>query len=124
MSLFFSFALASVLHFREQHRLISATSNSKDSVTLLRSAGFDHIPVNPSSTTTYTGDTNGKNMDIPASEHRPTVDAVIAEIKEQTWYNNQIIQRRSFDAKEGRIGGLGLYYVVMPKIYFPRRRPR
>jgi DEAD/DEAH box helicase domain-containing protein len=120
MSLFFPSVLASALYFREQHRLISATSNSKDSVALLQSAGFDHIPVNPS---TYADETNKKYMDIPEPGHRPTVDAVIAEIKEQKWYNNQIIERRSFDPKEGQIGGLGLYHVV-PNISFPLRRPR
>jgi DEAD/DEAH box helicase domain-containing protein len=41
---------------------------------------------------------------VPESKDRPTIDAVIEEMQQQSWYREQILERRVFDAKEGRTG--------------------
>ncbi|KAG8217199.1 hypothetical protein J3R82DRAFT_5282 [Butyriboletus roseoflavus] len=40
------------------------------------------------------------------SEERPSIDEVIQEIRDQEWYKDQIIDRRTFDAREAREGNL------------------
>lgn len=49
----------------------------------------------------------GSRYAVPASEDRPAIDDVIMEIMEESWYKEQIVERRIFDAKEGVIGRRG-----------------
>lgn len=88
-----------------KNRLLLATPLSEDPVALLQGAARDHIPVNPGHDSTPDfALTEGKEGAVPESKDRPTIEEVIAEMEKQTWYKNQIIERRIFDAKEGRIG--------------------
>jgi DEAD/DEAH box helicase domain-containing protein len=43
-------------------------------------------------------------MPVPDSQDRQTIDAVLAEITEQEWYNAEIAARRVFEAKVGQTG--------------------
>ncbi|KAJ8595607.1 DEAD H helicase [Rhizopogon salebrosus TDB-379] len=84
------------------NELIEATPEGEVSVDLLQAAARDHIPVNPSAkkalAATSVGDS--QNMIIPEPEDRPSIDEVIFELQEQAWYRNQIVDRRTFEAKE------------------------
>jgi hypothetical protein len=85
-----------------KYRLIEATPEGEVSMDLLQAAARDHIPVNPSAkkalAATSVGDS--KNMTIPDPEDRDSIDDIILELKEQEWYQNQIVDRRTFEAKK------------------------
>ncbi|OJA19678.1 hypothetical protein AZE42_06950 [Rhizopogon vesiculosus] len=84
------------------NELIEATPEGEVSMDLLQAAARDHIPVNPSAkkalAATSVGDS--KNMTIPDPEDRDSIDDIILELKEQEWYQNQIVDRRTFEAKK------------------------
>ena len=90
-----------LFHLISSHvsRLLSATPESEDPVSLLKEAARDHIPVNPSSPKE-----NEKPRVVPDPQHRPSVKDVIAEIEDQDWYIEQIIYRREFEEKSGQNG--------------------
>jgi DEAD/DEAH box helicase domain-containing protein len=44
------------------------------------------------------------NIPVPESKDRPTIDAIIEEIQQASWYKEQILERRVFEQKEGRTG--------------------
>lgn len=88
-------------------RLLEATSKHEDPAELLREAARDHIPVNPNvriSTDPTQSDSRGNQRRIPEPADRPTIDAVIEEIHSQEWYQDQIVDRRIVEAKDGDIG--------------------
>lgn len=94
-------------------RLILATPPTEDPVELLRETSRDHIPVNPSqkmSGSTLSKQDKGNRCAVPASEDRPAIDDIIREIMKEDWYKEQIVERRSFDSKDGVISrrGFGL----------------
>lgn len=75
---------------------------------ILQAASRDHIPVNPSRKTSVTPLSDYKKrkggLIIPASMDRPSIDSVIEAIMAEDWYKDQIVERRVFDPKDGRIG--------------------
>jgi DEAD/DEAH box helicase domain-containing protein len=81
-------------------------SPSEDPVALVQAAGRDHVPVNPMLTSASESDTKeqSKGMIIPGPQDRPTIDSVISEIKEQEWYKEQIVERRTIAPKDAQIG--------------------
>ncbi|KAH7919907.1 P-loop containing nucleoside triphosphate hydrolase protein [Leucogyrophana mollusca] len=85
------------------NELITATPIGEDPVALLQVAAHEHIPVNPSSTQAKDFEWSGK-LTVPEHKDRPSIDAVISEIQEQSWYTAQIVDRRTFEAKEAREG--------------------
>jgi DEAD/DEAH box helicase domain-containing protein len=86
-------------------RLLLATPAFDNPVDLLQAASRDHIPVNPSQKSALSFFEQGTGgMIVPASLDRPSIDTVIEEITQQEWYNDQIVDRRVFDEKEGTIG--------------------
>ncbi|KIJ17065.1 hypothetical protein PAXINDRAFT_111778 [Paxillus involutus ATCC 200175] len=85
---------------RAVNELLSATSVGEDPVDLLQAAARDHIPVNPKVKEPP------KASNIPSPEERHSIDEVIREIQEQEWYRNQIVDRRTFEAREARQGTL------------------
>ncbi|KIK92020.1 hypothetical protein PAXRUDRAFT_13476 [Paxillus rubicundulus Ve08.2h10] len=82
------------------NKLLSATPAGEDPVDLLQAAARDHIPVNPKAKEPP------KASKIPSPEERDSIDEVIREIQEQDWYRNQIVDRRTFEAREARQGTL------------------
>ena len=90
-------------------RLILAIPPTEDPIELLQGAGRDHIPVNPSqkmseSTLSEQDKGRGNRYTVPASEDRPAIHDVIREIMEESWYKEQIVERRIFVSKDGVIG--------------------
>ncbi|GLB35145.1 putative DNA replication factor CDT1 like [Lyophyllum shimeji] len=75
-----------------------------DPVNILQTAAQAHVPVKPNVSTVKS--TEIKYTTVPDPSDRPTVDAIIAELKEQSWYKNQIIDRRTFEAREAQIASL------------------
>lgn len=83
------------------NELLSATPVGEDPVELLQAAARDHVPVNPKANSS-----SHERMDVPSPENRPSVDDVITEIQKQEGYGNQIVDRRTFTAREAREGFL------------------
>ncbi|KAJ6618312.1 DEAD/H helicase [Mycena sp. CBHHK59/15] len=81
--------------------LILATEAPDDPVALLQAAARDHIPINPS-------DPSWPSFTIPGSGDRPSIDTVLEEIMQHEWYSDQIVERRTIDARVGQIGALDL----------------
>ncbi|OCH95579.1 P-loop containing nucleoside triphosphate hydrolase protein [Obba rivulosa] len=91
------------------NELLEATRQGDDPVALLQAAARDHIPINPSgsaSVSTMHTEAKGKQKAVPDPEDRPTIDAVLEELLEQEWYQEQLTSRRTFDAREGRTASL------------------
>lgn len=77
--------------------LLLATSVKDDPVFLLKAAGRDHIPVNPSESL-YREEMI--NVKVPTSNERRSIAEVVAELQIQTWVDDQIVYTKAFDAKE------------------------
>ncbi|KAF8556873.1 P-loop containing nucleoside triphosphate hydrolase protein [Imleria badia] len=90
---------------RAVDELLAATPVGEDPVILLQAAANDHIPVNPKSNCPRAALPHEK-LTIPSPEERPSIDQVIQEIRDQEWYKGQIVDRRTFDAREARLGSL------------------
>ncbi|KAJ6500440.1 DEAD H helicase [Mycena sanguinolenta] len=82
------------------NELILATGAEDDPVGLLKAAARDHIPIDPSKPETWPKHT------IPEPKNRPSINAVLEEIMQQEWYSEQIVERRTIEAKTGQIGTL------------------
>lgn len=80
-----------------------ATAAEDDPVDLLKAAGRAHIPVNPSEGISHATNSEPESA-IPSSTDRPSVDDIIAEVQEQKWYKDQIVERRRFESKDGQTG--------------------
>lgn len=85
-------------------RLLQVLPEMEDPVELLKSSAREHLPVDPSSVKTEKGQIPVSLQTIPDSKDRESIDEVIEEIKASDWYAEQIIDRRIFEAKEGREG--------------------
>ncbi|KAF4578591.1 hypothetical protein EYR36_000398 [Pleurotus pulmonarius] len=87
--------------------LIAATPSGEDPVALLQSAGRDHIPINPSaSRATFSEFSEAVSSQVPDPSHRPSVSSILSELESQSWYRNQIVERREFDVRDGKTGDL------------------
>ncbi|KAF4608901.1 hypothetical protein EYR40_001254 [Pleurotus pulmonarius] len=87
--------------------LIAATPSGEDPVALLQSAGRDHIPINPSaSRATFSEFSEAVSSQVPDPSHRPSVSSILSELESQSWYRNQIVERRKFDVRDGKTGDL------------------
>ncbi|KAI0340501.1 DEAD/H helicase [Trametopsis cervina] len=88
--------------------LIKATPFEDDPVALLRAAARDHIPIDPSSKSLIASlsQSQSKPKVVPDSESRPSIESVIADIKEQDWYENQIVFERTVPEKAPSIAEL------------------
>ncbi|KAF7972104.1 hypothetical protein HWV62_18928 [Athelia sp. TMB] len=82
--------------------LILATPINEDPVDLLQAASRDHIPIKPQSPQAVSDKCSGNLIPEPAD--RPSIESVIDEIISESWYKDQIVERKSFDAKEGTLG--------------------
>ncbi|TFK81693.1 DEAD/H helicase [Polyporus arcularius HHB13444] len=87
------------------NELLKATPAEEDPVALLQSAARDHIPVHPGCKDTpeaSSADLKGKDRAVPEPEERPAITAVIEEIEQQAWYQEQIAYKRVFEVREGQ----------------------
>ena len=87
-------------------RLIKATPFDDDPVALLRAAARDHIPIDPTdkSSIVALSASQGVLKVIPDAEHRPSIESVIIEIREQDWFENQIVFERTVPEKNPQYG--------------------
>jgi hypothetical protein len=81
-------------------RLVEAFSDAEDLVTLLVASARQHIPINTAGRTTDLSH-------IHDPENRPPIDEIVQELRQQTWYLNQIGYQRTFDVKSGSLGRPG-----------------
>jgi DEAD/DEAH box helicase domain-containing protein len=80
--------------------LLQACTNGEDPIGLVQQAARDHIPVNPKDRKRE--DSPVKN--VPDVSTRPSILEVIEEIRKEGWYHNQIVEQRSFEAREAEYG--------------------
>ena len=87
-------------------RLIKATADDEEAITVLQTSGRDCVPVNPLSKSVESfADTHGKEpTEVPSSAERPAIEEVLGDIQEELWYSSQIQYKREFDAREARLG--------------------
>ncbi|KAF8126549.1 DEAD H helicase [Boletus edulis] len=86
--------------------LLAATPVGEDPVIFLQAAARDHIPVNPKSKSLTRAAPPRDVLTIPSPEERPSIDEVIQELRDQEWYREQIVDHRTFEAREARQGSL------------------
>jgi DEAD/DEAH box helicase domain-containing protein len=97
------------------YSLLLATSVNDDPVSLLKTAGRDHIPVNPSESS-YREEMI--NVKVPTSNERLSIAEVVAELQTQTWVDDQIIYTKAFDAKEALTGKQMTHIYPLQLIYY------
>ncbi|KAJ8078462.1 ATP-dependent 3'-5' DNA helicase [Marasmius tenuissimus] len=91
--------------------LLSATASPDDPVALLLTAARDHIPVHPGKKANPSCSLileDPLNTAIPDPENRPSVNEVLNEITNQTWYKDQIIEHKSIESREGKTAEIEL----------------
>lgn len=96
-----------LITLKEQYRLVQATSESDDPVTLLQQAGHEYVPVDPSVPQIHP---KTNNAIVPSVTDRPSVESVLAVMRKQPWFKDQIVDRKAFDAKAGRTGMCVCYH--------------
>lgn len=85
-------------------RLLQATPTNEDPTSLLQSASQAHMPVNPLESNKLLSSKSRYGSVVPEPEDRPPVDDIITELEQQVWYSDQIVERRTFEAKDGQRG--------------------
>ncbi|KAJ3802442.1 P-loop containing nucleoside triphosphate hydrolase protein [Lentinula aff. detonsa] len=88
------------------NELLAATSSSDDPVFLLKAAARDYIPVDPEHIKNNPSVDETAHMPVPSSEDRAPVHDILAELQEQHWYKDQIVERRTVEPREGQTGCL------------------
>ncbi|KAJ3741927.1 P-loop containing nucleoside triphosphate hydrolase protein [Lentinula detonsa] len=86
--------------------LLAATSSCDDPVSLLKAAARDYIPVDPEHISNNPSVDETAHMPVPSSEDRVPVHDILAELQEQHWYKDQIVERRTVEPREGQTGSL------------------
>ncbi|KAJ7184209.1 P-loop containing nucleoside triphosphate hydrolase protein [Mycena filopes] len=82
------------------NELILATGVEDDPAGLLKAAARSYIPIDPSKPATW------PKFAIPEPRDRASIDAVLTDVMQQEWYSEQIVERRTIDAKLSQIGTL------------------
>jgi DEAD/DEAH box helicase domain-containing protein len=96
------------------YRLLKATPLDDDPVVLLQAAGRGHIPIDPTKKSVIAAISSSLNKTkvVPDSDHRPSIQSIIQAIKEQDWYEDQIVFEKTISEKESRIGA---YAFLLPR---------
>ncbi|KAJ4501783.1 P-loop containing nucleoside triphosphate hydrolase protein [Lentinula lateritia] len=88
------------------NRLLAAAASADDPVLLLQAAAREHIPVNPEHIKHHTFVDETMHMPIPNSEDRASIHDIFVELQKQHWYQDQIVDHRIIEAREGQTGSL------------------
>lgn len=88
----------------EINRLLAAAASADDPVLLLQAAAREHIPVNPEHIKHHTFVDETMHMPIPNSEDRASIHDIFVELQKQHWYQDQIVDHRIIEAREGQTG--------------------
>ncbi|KAL0947334.1 hypothetical protein HGRIS_013453 [Hohenbuehelia grisea] len=95
------------LFLRAVNDLIVVSSSGEDPVSMIQAAGRDHIPIDPSAKSLPDLiKASASHLTVPDHDNRPSIEAVLSEVKVQTWYREQIVESRQFEprlAKEGQL---------------------
>ncbi|KAJ4480369.1 P-loop containing nucleoside triphosphate hydrolase protein [Lentinula edodes] len=86
--------------------LLAATSSADDPVSLLQAAAREHIPVDPEHIKHHIFVDETMHMPIPNSEDRASIHDIFVELQKQHWYQDQIVDHRIVEAREGQTGSL------------------
>ncbi|EJD05721.1 DEAD/H helicase [Fomitiporia mediterranea MF3/22] len=90
------------------NELLDATPDSDNPAYLIQSAARDHIPVNPNVIKEEDVSETGRTKEVPGPTDRDSIDTILQEIMASEWYKDQIVDRRVFHEKEGRLGTLAV----------------
>ncbi|TFY81755.1 hypothetical protein EWM64_g2254 [Hericium alpestre] len=93
---------------RAVDELLEASSvSSEEPVALLKAAARDHVPVDPAARALLAfTDSKREGQAIPDSAGRPSIIQTIVDVEEESWYDDEISWRRTFEAKDGKIATL------------------
>jgi DEAD/DEAH box helicase domain-containing protein len=83
--------------------MLAAAMSGEDPIALVQKSGREQLPVDPVMKVTAMGD-DVTHFPIPGFEERPSIDEVVEEIQSQPWYKNQIIDRRTIEARVAKTG--------------------
>jgi DEAD/DEAH box helicase domain-containing protein len=81
--------------------LILATLQESDPVQMLQQAAREHIPVEPYLLGAPTDQNSAVNTGV-----RPSMDELVQKVTDQDWYREQIVFRKTVDAKQPQFGRL------------------
>ena len=86
-------------------RLIVATPEGEDPVDLLQAAARDFIPIDPScpSSLVNISASQGKPKIVPEPSDRPSIDAILEEIRKQDWYVDQMAFTQTIEARQAQL---------------------
>ena len=90
-------------------RLLIATPPGTDPITLLVAAATNFVPVDQEVPCVHED-----LKTIPQPSERPSIDQVVSEIESFNWYVDQIVDRRTIEAKKTLTG-------IVPKYQRPAR---
>ena len=79
-------------------------ATNEDSVALIQTAGRNHLPVDPNHHVLDEVGDDIARFPVPTSQDRPSIEAVIDEIIAEDWYRDQIVDRRTFEARQASTG--------------------
>lgn len=82
--------------------LITRCDGPEEAVALLRSAGEEHVPVDPSEQAKQ----DSGPLVVPDSASRPSIEEIVKEVMTQDWYQAQARVRRVFDPREPSLATL------------------
>ncbi|KAF8644124.1 hypothetical protein AX16_008653 [Volvariella volvacea WC 439] len=81
-----------------------AAAQDLDPVALLVEAAREHVPIDPTARPT---EIVTASANIPTPAERPSIEDILTEIRHQDWFQDQICERRTFEAREGCIDVIG-----------------
>ncbi|KAF5358075.1 hypothetical protein D9756_001743 [Leucocoprinus leucothites] len=79
--------------------LIHALGDGCDPVEMLQEAARAHIPIDPSAPISTTPRNDDLITVVPDPSSRPSVDELVQDLMEQEWYREQIVFRKTIDAR-------------------------
>ncbi|KAJ3572806.1 hypothetical protein NP233_g2842 [Leucocoprinus birnbaumii] len=79
--------------------LIPALEDGYDPIKVVQESAREHIPVNPSMPISTTPKNGNLATIIPDPNSRPSVDELIQDLMEQEWYREQVVFRKTIEAR-------------------------
>ena len=81
-------------------RLLEAVGDSDDPALLIQNASRAHIPIDPNAEKKEVSDEKTQDQSVPDPTARESIEKILEEIGSSEWYRDQIVDRRTFEAKD------------------------
>lgn len=106
-SILYSFIVLRVNRLTDENRLLQAAVECAETPEfLVQGAAREHIPVNPSTIKTLAGTSQTRPIQhvVPSPEERPSISEIIEQLENVDWYKEQIVTRRTTEARALTLG--------------------